>query len=539
MNRGAITYRKLQTPKGDGEILLDPPVKQSGELLRSNQQRLLAFAEVLIAGVRFDDLQTAARRELKDAAIRHTQTYQSVDAESIHAVETIALTGHQPTLFHPGVWFKSFCLAAITRQVQALGIHLIMDQDLATPSTVQCPSGTPALPALENIEFDIHAPDIVIEDYRLQDNRLFESFPDRMKTKLGGWIDHSVLYSFWSLAVEAETDLVGLKFAQARHQLEKQMGLDHLDVPWSHICCTSSFARFAFHLMQHAERFRKIYNEAVVEYRQVHQLRSQSHPVPELKQLGNRFELPLWIWSSASPQRQRMYCTVTEKQIRISDHLESFDRVLELDQGPDACVQQIQHWLAEGLRIRSRALITTMYSRLLLGDLFIHGIGGGKYDQVTDLIIQRFFGSLPPDVSIATATLQLPIPAPDDPSDKIDTIKTDLRNIQFSPEKYIRKQQPTNGHRDNSVDVLIAQKQELIDQHGFMECKHEWHQRVQAINHQLRQTIPNVPSQLVEQLQQLKIIKNNRLLLTSRDFPFILFPQKTFTTLLETVLNTP
>ena len=92
MNRGAITYRKLQTPKGDGETLLDPPVKQSGELLRSNQQRLQAFAEVLIAGVRFDDLQTAARRELKDAAIQHTQTYQSVDAESKSVTIALAAT---------------------------------------------------------------------------------------------------------------------------------------------------------------------------------------------------------------------------------------------------------------------------------------------------------------------------------------------------------------------------------------------------------------------------------------------------------------
>ena len=536
MNRGAITYRKLQAPRDNGEILLDPPVTQTGDLLHKNQQRLQAFAELMIAGVRFEDLQKTARRELKDAAIHHTQAYQSVDTDTIHALSTLALTGHQPTLFHPGVWFKSFCLAAISQQVQALGINLIMDQDLTTPSTIQCPGGTPELALIENIEFDVHAPDIAIEDYRLQDNHLFESFPDRVKAQLGDLSKDSILHSFWSLALEAKTDLVGLKFAQARHQLESQMGLGNLDVPWSKICCTSSFARFTFHLMQHAEPFRQIYNDAVLEYRQVHRLRSQFHPVPELEQLGNRFELPLWIWSSGNPQRQRMFCTITDKQIRISDQLESLDLVLELDEGTDACVQQIQHWQTEGLRIRSRALTTTMYSRLLLGDLFIHGIGGGKYDQVTDLIIQRFFGSLPPDVSIATATLHLSGPAPKDPSDEIDTIRTDLRNIQFSPEKYIKKQQDANNHTDNT---LIAQKQKLINQYDLIECKHEWHQRVQSINHQLRLTIPNVPSQLVEQLQQLKIIQKNRLLLQSREFPFILFPQKTFTALLETVLNTP
>ena len=36
------------------------------------------------------------------------------------------------------------------------------------------------------------------------------------------------------------------------------------------------------------------------------------------------------------------------------------------------------------------------FSRFMLGDLFIHGIGGAKYDELGDEIARRFFGIEPP-----------------------------------------------------------------------------------------------------------------------------------------------
>ena len=45
------------------------------------------------------------------------------------------------------------------------------------------------------------------------------------------------------------------------------------------------------------------------------------------------------------------------------------------------------------------------YFRLLLVDQFTHGIGGGRYDQVTDRVMAGFFEIEPPRFSVATATL--------------------------------------------------------------------------------------------------------------------------------------
>ena len=44
-----------------------------------------------------------------------------------------------------------------------------------------------------------------------------------------------------------------------------------------------------------------------------------------------------------------------------------------------------------------------MYARVVLGDLFLHGIGGGKYDELTDAIVGRFLGVAPPEFAVVTA----------------------------------------------------------------------------------------------------------------------------------------
>ena len=48
-----------------------------------------------------------------------------------------------------------------------------------------------------------------------------------------------------------------------------------------------------------------------------------------------------------------------------------------------------------------------MFARYLLGDLFIHGIGGAKYDELGDAIAGEFFGIEPPSYLTLSMTLWL------------------------------------------------------------------------------------------------------------------------------------
>jgi hypothetical protein len=49
-----------------------------------------------------------------------------------------------------------------------------------------------------------------------------------------------------------------------------------------------------------------------------------------------------------------------------------------------------------------------MFLRLFVADQFVHGIGGARYDQVLDRLIEREFGLEPPRFSVTTATLYFP-----------------------------------------------------------------------------------------------------------------------------------
>ena len=51
-----------------------------------------------------------------------------------------------------------------------------------------------------------------------------------------------------------------------------------------------------------------------------------------------------------------------------------------------------------------------MFCRYLLGDLFIHGIGGAKYDELGDSIARRFFGIEPPEFLTLSLTAWLGLP---------------------------------------------------------------------------------------------------------------------------------
>ena len=51
------------------------------------------------------------------------------------------VAGHQPELFHPGVWFKNFVLHHLARKHNGIALNLIIDSDTAKPPVLHVPNG--------------------------------------------------------------------------------------------------------------------------------------------------------------------------------------------------------------------------------------------------------------------------------------------------------------------------------------------------------------------------------------------------------------
>src|SRR5439155_1393714 len=72
-----------------------------------------------------------------------------------------------------------------------------------------------------------------------------------------------------------------------------------------------------------------------------------------------------------------------------------------------------------------------------LADLFIHGIGGAKYDELTDEIARRFYGCEPPRYLILSATLLLPLRAfPARPAEG-QHLARELRDLHYNPQRHL------------------------------------------------------------------------------------------------------
>src|SRR5205085_9668892 len=105
-----------------------------------------------------------------------------------------------------------------------------------------------------------------------------------------------------------------------------------------------------------------------------------------------------------------------------------------------------------GYKLRPRAVTLTMFVRLYLADLFVHGIGGGKYDELTDAIVASFFRVTPPAYAVVTGTLRLPFPSRPDYRDRILAERRHRRDWRWNPQLFIEPE------RRKAVDALIASR---------------------------------------------------------------------------------
>ncbi len=425
-----LKYQRLRTPIGDGQALQAPPLSEFANTLAANQQTL-ASQDFQLLGESIHSLRDRARQDLQERAIAWTSRYRDVDVAD-HA-QGIVLAGHQPTLFHPGVWYKNFALHALARDHDLVAVNLIIDNDLSASSSIGVPTGSVAEPRIENIHFDDTSSFGPFEAEQLRNPQTFHSFGRRVYKSIQPLVDEPLIGQLWPYVIAAQRKLENPAWAIAagRHRLEQDFGLRTLEVPLNQVCTTSSFVRFLGELLLRAAELREIHNRALLEYRRLHRIRSHAHPVPELAAVDDWIEVPFWIWLRERPRRNRLFVRVEEHTVTISD-LESIETRLDRAR----LAEQIGQLERAGICLRSRALTTTMYARLVLCDAFLHGIGGAKYDQLTDQIIGEFFGVQPPQFNILTATHRLPVPVQLVDDRELTELDVQLRQLTWHAEKY-------------------------------------------------------------------------------------------------------
>jgi hypothetical protein len=555
--------RSLRAPQADGQKVIEPPLATLPQVVAANREQL-AHIDYDVQGRSLAELSSSARRRLVERAIAYTLQYRDVP-ERLRRFDALAnlaegargrglgtesntriripqplapspppfiLAGHQPQLFHPGVWYKNFVLGSLSRQLAAVPVHLLIDSDLCRSASIRVPTGTTTRPSVEVVRYDEPAEEMPYEERSILDQETLRSFSGRVATMIRPFVPDPLVEPLWNLLESRnprEANL-GLRLAQARHALEETWQNDTLELPQSVVCQQPEFAWFLAHVLAHLPRFWAAYNDALATYRRSQHLRNRAHPVPDLAEVDGWLETPFWIWTADDPRRKPLFAQQSGDELVISDRCSrTFRLSLTADCDAATAVEQLLELTSRGVKIRTRALTTTLYARLVLSDLFLHGIGGAKYDQVTDQIARTFFGFVPPEFAAVSATLRLPIAAKLDAASGERSCAEQLRELRYHPERHIDAAE-VHG---SDLQKIITEKRRWVESAKTLQNAHERHVAIASANEALQPFVAErgraIKARCYEQQEQQRAAA----ILQSREYSFCLYPKRHFEKLLN------
>ena len=529
-----VNRERIRAPRRNNQAVINPVRSQLVIRLERNRERFQS--EATPDWIR--NLRLKVRSEAWEMATRYGDTYLAPSMRSALSDRAVArdapwiLGGHQPELFHAGVWFKNFLIDAVAKETEGLGFHCIVDHDLARSTVIKVPcrdeSSQRIVPRSVPLPLQTHSgPTPPWHDTRVDLQRLgpFQEEVDRLLMSVG--IQHSLVQSFVQRMRSQPSPLDAARaFSQFRHALEQRAGLANLDLPMSDLCSGMAWHEFLYHCFNRAEELHRIYNQSLAEYRDREGITNAGQPVASLGRIDDWIEMPFWLYDTESPTRQRMWMCRRGQEWRLVSGASPRTPLWTL-QWPIHATDSALAWrshVARRLRIRPRALITTLFLRCFAADLFVHGIGGGVYDRLTDDIIRQFLEIEPPEFVICTATMWLPMEdmktcsSPEDPQLSGAVLHREEQWLRSRPETFLDRSQPMHCQLAEAHAALLA----TMPPRGQ---KREWHHQMVHLKNQISNAVADRRAVLGQRRRDLEQRAQELRWLESREYAFVLYEE--------------
>lgn len=384
-----MNYPDWKAPRTDRARLLWPDANQLIDIARAAGS-IIPKSDATLGG--------RTLREVRDEARR----FVGVDADSL-----LFVTGHQCELWHPGVWVKNVVIDAAARATNGRAIHLAVDTDAPKHLVLRWPTpeGSRSIgivddPAAKNAPWA----GLIDSPTPAHLAHIAEVFAaDRSSMNFEPLLE-VILDSIRRFVLEGiEGTQLTNSLANACHELDWSLGLDYTLLTLSPLLTSDAWLTFVVHVLREHARLAGDYNAALADYRREHQINSTSRPVPDLHIDSNHVEVPLWLDDLGARTRARAAIELDAGRAVVRAGEASLEVSSQLS------ADSLRRFLTQHhLRFAPRALTLTTFMRLFIADVFLHGIGGGIYDQITDRFVRRHFDFDPPAFAVATATLYWP-----------------------------------------------------------------------------------------------------------------------------------
>lgn len=506
-----------------GTIVADPPYAEWPAMMEANRRASASWA-FEIGGRPFAEFRKEARAESVRLARGYSAVIEIPLAEKPEDSPVI-MTGHQPELYHPGVWLKDFLLQRFAAEYDALGMDVVVDSDGFERISLSAPCIEPVVhrcefPLADGSESGCFAGTKVPEAARLS-----AAF-DAEEAALAKLADPAVVRNldvFRSCmeSVRGMADSIADLVTYSRRRLEARAGNDYLELPVTALATARTWHEFVAELALDARRFATAYNDALGEFRELNGTKNPAQPFPDLSIDGDEIELPLWSISEGvrtpvvvmTGAAGLVLMADGEPLLRLGDSVRTAARVLaETD-----------------ILIAPKAVALTLFDRLFLSDLFIHGTGGGRYDAVTDGVMSRYFGIEPPGFVVASASLALPVVAEGVSDEDIARAKDRLNRLQHNPDALLGEVDFEDASIRQQAEQCAAEKARLVIEISRPDAdKKALGRRIREVNEELASLLEPLRIESARQVAELEEARRRAQVLCDRSYPFCLWDPEEF-----------
>ena len=451
--RFMLDFSKLITPARHGAVLMLPAPSECVAAVQTNARALRAADTPVL-----DSTLSDWRRRTREAVVGSDD-------------RPIIVTGHQPAFIHPGVWAKHIVSMRLADALGGIALNLVVDNDAPQGTTLAVPSVKGSRVELRGVRYADLRAGCAYEQLAHQTPDEIVRFERAVHEAMGVRYQKSQMPLFiGALSIADETCDGTDQSVAARRAVEAAFGVSVEDRRVSRLWWTP----LLLDMLGHAERFARSYNAALAWYRKEFRVRGGQRPIPDLLSRGAAWELPVWAYRSGETRR-RLFVERRDHGVRLLadgeeigvfplshsplsstppgpkdlghpafllNDLAALDRLISPLHGPS-------EW-----RLRPRALTLTLWARLFLADLFIHGIGGAKYDRISDAIIADYFGIEPPEMACVSATLLLDLPRTSTTPETIRDLRRSLRDLEWNPHR--------NLPQGAALATLVEQRERAV-----------------------------------------------------------------------------
>ena len=505
----------------DSERLISPPFAEWADLARSNHDAASGWS-FSVAGVDGRAVRSLARREALRAAAEFSAKLGVAVRDAGDPEGLIVMTGHQPDLYHPGVWLKDFLLQRMADETGATALDVVVDTDgfdsvsvsspcvprgvkrcthyLAFGAEDACFVGSP-VPSMREIDDFCSAVDSMLSSLgALAIQRNFSAFGESLRSAAS--------------VADNMAELITI----ARRRYEASAGTDYLELPLTRLAKTEAWSTFVAGIALEAERFADAYNSALAEYRIASKTRSSAQPFPDLGREGGLVELPVWRIVSGRRSAVRVEPKAHGGARLVGDGGET---IVELPADGEAAVAALT---ASGELLAPKALTLTLFTRVFVGDLMIHGVGGGRYDRVTDAVCGRFYGIEPPAFVVATISMHLPLGTDVVTDPEVAAARERLGRFEHNPDAFVAGAEFISEADRAMAASLVAEKAQLVSAISAPDAdKKSLGLRIREVNAGLAKSLGPLRERLAAELAALESQQAVSQILSDRTYPFCLW----------------